>query len=80
MSVSRSVIATCVICKQEYFEPEPKSHKKSRCGRCQLVRSWATDGTPESDRECAEFRRRQIERNIALRPRVNDVLQDLENE
>jgi hypothetical protein len=78
MSVSRSVIATCSLCKQQYFEPEPKSHKKSRCGHCQLVRSWASDGSPKSEQECAEFRQRQIERNIALRPRVNDVLKDID--
>ncbi len=80
MSVSRSVIATCSICKQKYLEPEPMRIKKARCGHCQMVRSWASDGTPESDRECAEFRRRQIERNIALRPRVNDVLKDIDKD
>ena len=80
MSVSRSIVATCSICKQQYFEPEPKSVKRSRCGHCQMVRSWATDGSPESNRECAEFRQHQIERNIALRPRVADVLNDLNND
>lgn len=80
MSVSRSVVATCTICKQKYFEPSPKVVKHHRCGHCQLVRSWASDGTIESERECAEFRKRQVERNIALRPRVNDVLNDLNDD
>lgn len=78
MSVSRSVVATCSICKQKYFEPESRTVKYSRCGHCRLIRQWATDGSPESDRECAEFKRCQIERNIALRPRVNDILNDLD--
>lgn len=80
MSFSRTVIATCAICKQKYFEPEPRHVKILRCGHCQRIRSWATDGTPESDRECAEFRKRQFEKNIALRPRVNDVLNNLDDD
>lgn len=76
---SRSEVCICEICKQKYFEPEPNC-KRHKCGHCQLVRSWASNGTPESDRECAEFRRRQIERNITLRPRVNDVLKDIDKD
>lgn len=74
---SRSEICICEICKQKYFEPE-RHIQRHRCGHCQLVRSWGEDGTPESAAEAAEFRQRQIQRNIAKRPRCADVLNDLD--
>ena len=77
---SRSVVATCRICKEKYFEPDPKTLKLCRCGHCRLIRSWAQDGTEESAREADEFRRQQRARNIALRPRVSEVLSNLDDE
>lgn len=77
---SRSVVATCCVCKEKYFEPEPKNPAPCRCGHCQLIRLWAQDGSEESAREAAEFHQKQRARNIARRPRVSEVLNNLDNE
>ena len=73
---SRSEVCVCEVCKQKYFEPE-RHCIRHRCGHCRLVRSWAQDGTEESAREAAEFRRKQIAENIAKRPRCDDVFNEL---
>ena len=73
---SRSEVCVCEICKQQYFEPE-RPCIRHRCGHCQPVRSWAQDGTEESAREAARFKREQIAANIAKRPRCAEVLKDL---
>ena len=80
MSASRSVVATCFICKEKYFEPEPKTHKQRRCGHCQAIRRIALDGTAESLRKIEKYERAQKAKNILKRPRVADVLMDLSND
>ena len=73
---SRSEVCVCEICEQKYFEPE-RHVRRHCCGHCQLVRTWAEDGTPESAAAAAEFHQRQIQKNIAKRPRCADVFNDL---
>lgn len=72
---SRVEICICEVCKQRYFEPDHHC-VRHRCGHCQLVRQWAQDGTEESAREAANFRRKQIAANIAKRPRCTEVSND----
>jgi hypothetical protein len=77
---SRTVVATCHVCKEKYFEPRPRKTDGFCCGHCMLVRSNAQDGTPESAAAAAEYRRQQIARNVARRPRVSDVINSLDDE
>lgn len=77
---SRTVIATCCICKEKYFEPEPKTNKLCQCGHCMLGRTYSQDGSPESAAAAAIYRQKQLARNVAKRPRVSEVLNSLDDE
>ena len=77
---SRTVIATCCVCKEKYFEPEPKTNKRCQCGHCMLVRTYCQNGSLESSAAAAEYRRQQIARNVAKRPRVNEIIESLDDD
>ena len=73
---SRSEVCVCLICKQKYFEPN-RHTRHHVCGHCEILRSWAQDGTGASAEAAGEYQEKQRAKCIARRPRCADILKDV---